>query len=247
MKNSEKWTHSKFVYIGGKLRASRNPIEVSTGSRLMVDIIAKLYDKYIPIYAKGKLIDLGCGNVPLYATYKKYVKENICVDWTNSVHGINYLDCECDLNKNSPFNDNEFDTVILSDVLEHIAEPEKLVLEISRIMKKGGKLLLNVPFYYPLHETPYDYYRYTEFALNRFIALANMRMVLLIPIGGAPEILTDILAKHIKSVPLIGKPIAILIQTITFFFISTSLGEKISAMTSKNFPFGYFLVAEKSE
>lgn len=247
MINKEKWHPSKFEYKKGKLSASRNVSELSVSSRLMVDIIAKLYDEYIPKYAKGKLVDLGCGKVPLYATYKDYITENICVDWGNSFHGIKYLDYECDLSQKLPFNDNEFDTVILSDVLEHIAEPEKLMTEISRIMNYAGKLILNVPFYYSLHEMPYDYYRYTEFALSRFIKLSNLRMVFLIPIGGAPEILTDILVKHIKSFPLIGKPISIILQKITFLFVRTSFGKRISEMTGKHFPFGYFLVAEKPD
>ena len=83
MKNIEKWTPSKFVISNGKLKASRNKNEVGISSRLMIDLIALLYDEYIPKYVKGNLVDLGCGKVPLYAVYKNYIDENICVDWGN--------------------------------------------------------------------------------------------------------------------------------------------------------------------
>jgi len=50
--------------------------------------------------------------------------------------------------KKLPFNENEFDTVILSDVLEHLPTPENIINEIYRVLAKNGKLLLNVPFLY---------------------------------------------------------------------------------------------------
>jgi len=126
MKHKDKWTPSKFVYRKGKLISSRNPKEVGVGSRLIADITATLYDTYIPKYAKGKLIDLGCGKVPLFEAYRKYVTDNVCVDWENTRQRNEYLDYEYDITKNLPFKDGEFDTIILSDVLEHIPQPEKI-------------------------------------------------------------------------------------------------------------------------
>lgn len=52
--------------------------------------------------------------------------------------------------------------MILSDVLEHIKQPSELLCEISRIMKDDGRLVLNSPFMYWTHGSPYDYFRYTS-------------------------------------------------------------------------------------
>lgn len=247
MKNKGKWTPSKYAYRRGRLAASRNPTEVMVGSRLMADIVAALYDKYIPQHVTGRLIDLGCGKAPLFEAYRKYITDNVCLDWQHTEHRNEYLDYTCDLNGRLPFSDNEFDTIILSDVLEHVAEPEHLWREMSRILKPNGKLLANVPFYYWLHEGPHDYYRYTEYALRRFAQLAGFRLLLLHPIGGAPEILSDILAKETQALPLAGKWLALAIQRVTQAFVNTNLGKKLSRKTSKAFPFGYFLVGENCE
>ncbi len=246
MKNRNKWQPSKYVYRNGRLIASRNKEEVGLGSRLMADIIAELYDKNLGQHAKGKLLDLGCGKVPLLLAYKDYVTDNICVDWENSLHENEYLDFECDLTKTLPFNDEEFDTIVLSDVLEHIPQPEFLWQEMSRILAKDGRIIMNVPFYLLLHETPHDYYRYTEFALKRFVKGSGLNLLQLKSIGGAPEIMADIFAKNILRLPKIGCSLALFAQWLTASFIKTKLGRKVSEATRGSFPFGYFLIAEKS-
>lgn len=245
MKNREKWQPSKYIYRKGKLIASRDPKEVGVGSRLMVDLIAEFYHNNLRLHAKGKLLDLGCGKVPLFLVYKDYVKENICVDWENTSHKNAYLDFEQDLTRALPFSDGEFDTIILSDVLEHIPQPEHLWEEMSRILSVSGKIIMNVPFYYCIHERPYDYYRYTEYALRRFVENAGLTLIQLSSLGGALEIMTDIFSKNIMRLPKIGRSLAIFAQWFTSVFIRTGLGKKISATTRNTFPFGYFLVAEK--
>ncbi|MCB1706409.1 MAG: class I SAM-dependent methyltransferase [Halioglobus sp.] len=247
MKNREKWQPSKYVHRNGKLVASRDRHEVGVASRLITDLIAEAYDSSIPKYVKGRLLDLGCGKVPLFSAYENYVTDNICVDWDNSLHRNEYLDSECDLNEKLPFPDKEFDTIILSDVLEHIPKPEDLWQEMSRILAIDGRVIVNVPFYYWLHEQPHDYYRYTEFALRRFVEGSGLRLVNIRPIGGAPEIMADIFAKNILGLPLLGHAIAVFCQWLTARFVETRVGEKISGRTSHSFPLGYFLIAEKPE
>ena len=245
MQNQEKWKPSKFIYKKGKLIASKDAKEVNISSRLNVELIADFYHRNLKEHAKGKLLDLGCGKVPLYAAYKDFVTDNICVDWSNTFHKNAYLDYELDLTKKLPFNDNEFDTIILSDVLEHIPVPELLWEEMTRILTVNGKIIMNVPFYYWLHEQPHDYYRYTEFALRRFVDNSGLRLIQLTPLGGAPEIMADIFAKNILRLPKLGRSLAFIAQWFTLRFIRTKLGKRISVATSSNFPLGYFLVAEK--
>jgi 2-polyprenyl-3-methyl-5-hydroxy-6-metoxy-1,4-benzoquinol methylase len=245
MKNSEHWKPSKFEYRGGRLRGTKNRDELSLSSVLIADLIAKQYDKQLAQHVKGKLLDLGCGKVPLYLSYKDFIDGNVCVDWENSMHQNPYVDIFMDLNQPLLFPDQEFDTIILSDVLEHISNPELLWQEMFRILKPGGKLILNVPFLYPIHEQPYDFFRYTQFALERMAEKAGFKIVLLEKIGGLPEVLTDLLAKGIKHLPLVGPFLSLLSQKITFAFVSTRFGQKVSKKTSANFPLGYFLIAAK--
>ncbi len=244
MKDPESWRPSKFVYRRGKLIASRDPNEVAVGSRLMVDRVARSYDANLCQHARGRLVDLGCGTVPLYGAYADLVTEVMCVDIGGTSHA-RHLDVESDLNEPLPFADRSFDTIILSDVLEHIARPELLWVEMARILAPGGELLMNVPFYYWIHAGPYDFYRYTEFALRRFVDSAQLELVQLDVIGGAPEALADIVAKNFAPVPVLGHPVSVAVQWFAEAVAGTRLGGKISRVTGATFPFGYFLIARK--
>jgi len=245
VKSPEQWRPSKFVRRRGKLIASRDCREVSAGSRLMVDRVARFYDVQLPQHARGRLLDLGCGRVPLYAAYRDHVSRVVCVDWSLSPHQTNHLDRECDLNEPLPFAAGDFDTIILSDVLEHLAEPDRLWGEIARLLRTDGTLLMNVPFFYWLHERPHDYYRYTEFALRRFVQRHGLRLVHLEPLGGSPEVFVDLAAKHLQTVPLLGAPVARSAQAFVGWLTDTSPGRRLSRRTAATMPLGYALVAAK--
>lgn len=241
MRNKDKWTPSKYVYKDGRLRASRDEKEVGIASRLMADLIAEAYDENIKKYAEGNLIDLGCGSVPLYEAYRKYVDDNICVDWNNSCHRDDFLDNICDFSKKIPYNDSQFNTIILSDVLEHISEPNHLFTEMNRILASGGKVLINVPFLYWVHEQPYDYYRYTNHALKYIAGKSGFKTVMIKTIGGAPQVIADILSKNIVSLPFAGRYMAIAIQYIGYLFTRIKFLKSFSEKTSQSFPLGFLL------
>lgn len=69
-----------------------------------------------------------------------------------------------------PFGDASFDTILCTEVLEHAAAPEALIAEIERVLKPGGTLLATVPFSARVHYAPYDFHRFTKFALKRMFA-----------------------------------------------------------------------------
>lgn len=245
MKNPEQWRPTKYVVHNGHLRGSRNPKEVGLASRLITDMVAHCYDTYLVANAQGRLIDLGCGKAPMYGIGKDFVTEYFCADWANTFHPNPHLDLECNLNEPLPIADASFNTIILSDVLEHIEKPWQLWSEMARILAPGGKLLMNVPYFYWLHETPYDYYRYTEFALRKMAEAAGFKIHHLAPQGGVPEILADIIAKTTVNWSVIGKFLAGAAQKSCVLFTKTGFGKRFSVKTSRYFPLFYFLIAEK--
>ncbi|MFT7308349.1 MAG: SAM-dependent methyltransferase, partial [Spirosomataceae bacterium] len=246
MKNKDLWQPTKFVVKGSVLRANRNEEHVSVASRGMVDAIGQFYSSIIPTHVRGKLLDLGCGNVPLYRFYEPFTSDNVCVDWGNTLHQNSFLDVEADLNQPLPLAENTYDTVILSDVLEHIRQPEQLIQEIHRVMKTGGKFLVNVPFYYGIHEAPYDYFRYTEFALRSMTEENGFDVMYLQPLGGVPEILADVIAKYFMGFPVIGKSISKLAQWKVRLLLKTGFGKRMSIKSAKRFPLAYGMVAQKT-
>lgn len=245
MQHKEKWIPTKFVYEKGKWRGSRNPQHLAVFSRLGIERISDFYAKACAEHAKGLLLDLGCGKVPFYGMYKDHIDDVICVDWAEVVQENPFLDQICDLNKPLPFENETFDTILMSDVLEHIRYPEALMKEIGRILKKEGKLLMNVPFFYSLHDEPHDYFRYTRHALRGFCEEANLQVFYLEAGGGVPEILSDIFSKNVIIVPYIGKYLCLMFQFWAKLALKLPFVQKVSEKTGYRFPFAYFLIAEK--
>jgi len=74
-----------------------------------------------------------------------------------------------------------FDIVMNCEVIEHLQEPEKMLREIKRILKMGGKLVLTTP--YRLTETPTDVNHVREYfpdelktLLDRHFASVNIKL-----------------------------------------------------------------------
>lgn len=70
------------------------------------------------------------------------------------------VDIICDI-ENIPFKDNSVDYIINIAVLEHVPNPQKVISEIHRILKPGGKIYSFIPFMQPFHASPYDFQRFT--------------------------------------------------------------------------------------
>jgi len=64
------------------------------------------------------------------------------------------------------FNDKKFDAVVVAEVLEHVHSPQKAIANIFRVLNKNGKVILTVPFIFPIHDKPNDYYRFTRYGLE---------------------------------------------------------------------------------
>jgi SAM-dependent methyltransferase len=68
-----------------------------------------------------------------------------------------------------PFTDESMNAVLLLDVLEHVQQPGLCIEEIHRVLSKGGTLVLNLPFIYPLHDVPHDYQRWTIYGIRSLL------------------------------------------------------------------------------
>ncbi|MDG4664235.1 class I SAM-dependent methyltransferase [Mycobacterium sp. 236(2023)] len=247
MKSPAGWRQSKFELHPrtGVLRTRRDRKGLP-GSRLVGDRTAAFYSRAIPQYAQGSLLDLGCGNAPLLGYYSDFVDSVTLVDWANSRHANPLLDLICDLNEPLLLEAEKFDTVILSDVLEHIRKPQELLNEISRVLRSGtGVLLMNVPFYYSIHEEPFDFYRYTRYALNDMCERSGLRIIEISSLGGIPEIIIDLMSKVLQQLPVAGRASAAIVQAVGALLADHGPGRLLSARSEDRFPLGYSLIAVK--
>jgi SAM-dependent methyltransferase len=124
----------------------------------------------------GKLMDFGCGSKPYKSFFK--VDEYVGVDFYNEghPHDNEQIDIFYD-GKKLPFGDNEFDSVLCSEVFEHIFNLSDILVEISRVMKSGGKILITCPFVWNEHEAPNDYARYSQFALKDVLKKTGFEII----------------------------------------------------------------------
>jgi SAM-dependent methyltransferase len=236
MRNTHTWQPTKFS-LSGKAGSTSEP-----ASRIYVEAIARIYLRLVRTHARGRLLDLGCGHVPLYGFYKDLISNVTCADWPNSCHQNSFLDLALDISRDLPFQDESFDTVIRTDVLEHLPEPQNAIYNIARVLAPNGKLILGVPFQYQLHEEPLDFYRYTEFALRRFASLAGLDVIDLSRFGGAPEVVADISTKVVSYFsPLAVRPYAAMAS----LFLRIYPLPRLSRFSSVYMPLGYAAVFQK--
>jgi SAM-dependent methyltransferase len=246
MRDEQKWKPTKYVRIKETFTYSRDPTYVGVSSRFIVSRMVLAYETIIKKHARGRLLDLGCGSVPLFDVYRRYVSDVTCVDWPKSLHAASHLDIVADLSRSIPISDARFDTVILTDVLEHIAEPVRLMQDVRRVLAPGGKVLAGVPFFYWIHEEPHDYFRYTEFALRRITESAGLTIVEIEPYGGAPEVLFDVSAKTLSFLPRKVSPLLLAIHLgLAKTAMRSNFVGRLSRATRRSLPLGYCMVAER--
>lgn len=71
--------------------------------------------------------------------------------WNNS-----QIDIVCDVAE-MPLSDEMFDVVMCTEVLEHVPDPVKVIRELSRVLKRGGMLIVTAPFNSLTHFAPYHF------------------------------------------------------------------------------------------
>lgn len=159
---------------------------------------------------QGRVMDFGCGSKP-YQSLLINASEYIGVDFAGEGHShINEsIDVIYD-GKTLPFPDEHFDSVFSSEVVEHVFNLEEVLVEIARVMKKDGKLLITCPFVWHEHEVPVDYARYTQFALKHLLEKNGFTLLVTDKSGNFLTAIHQLRVLYfnehfIPAVPLLGK------------------------------------------
>ncbi len=137
-------------------------------SRKMLYENMKKYSHYIT----GKCMDFGCGISPYKSLLSVDEYVGVEIDTNDKKPGITYYD-----GYKLPFKDENFDSIISSEVFEHVVNIEDIVSELNRVIKSGGMMLLSVPFAYPKHCEPFDYQRWTLAGIKNLLENAGFEFV----------------------------------------------------------------------
>lgn len=108
----------------------------------------------------GKILDVGCGDKP-YENWFGRVEEYTGIDIIEDPS----VDQIITANDPWPLQDAYFDTVLCSQVCEHVENIAFSLEEVARVIKKDGVLILSVPFIYNEHGIPLDFRRFSYFGL----------------------------------------------------------------------------------
>lgn len=69
-----------------------------------------------------------------------------------------------------PLRSDSVDGILCEMVLEHVEQARQALGEFARVLKPGGRMYLAVPFLWPYHASPHDYWRWTESGFARELA-----------------------------------------------------------------------------
>jgi SAM-dependent methyltransferase len=109
------------------------------------------------------------------------------------------LDVELFPGAPAPLADASVDTILSTQVLEHVYDFHSYLKDCHRLLMVQGRLILTVPMQWRHHEIPYDYWRFTRFGVEQMLYEAGFRIVELTPCGGVYSLLGQVFLDHLAE------------------------------------------------
>ena len=101
--------------------------------------------------------------------------------------------------KTIPFENNTFDSILSTEVFEHVFNLPELLSEINRVLKSDGILLITCPFIIAEHEVPNDFARYTSFGIKHLLNDAGFEIIKYKKIGTSFESVMQVFMSYLDS------------------------------------------------
>jgi SAM-dependent methyltransferase len=154
-----------------------------------------------------------------------------------------------------PIQKQSIDVVLLLDVIEHLEDANLAIQEAERVLKNSGKIIVQIPFLYPIHDAPRDYSRLTKYGIY-LLAKQNNLKVTDINFRGTPLETAAIFLNIAASTACIDlfsrkNPLSILILPLLplLFVLNNLLSFCASFFLPNNdlMPFSYLFTLEKHD
>jgi len=147
----------------------------------------------------SRVLDAGAGN----GLYRKFFDHCVyeSADFGKVDKTYDQLTYVCDLSS-IPVENDRFDAVFCTQVLEHLPDPLEVLRELRRVLKPGGLLYASAPLFYEEHEQPYDFFRYTRDGLRSILERAGFDLRELNNLEGYCGTLSYQLGTAAASLPL---------------------------------------------
>lgn len=179
----------------------------------------KAYEAVIPALLKDgdnyRILDYGCGAKPYKYLFEGHIAEYIGVDVGDNPKA----DFSIVPGERLKFEDNSFDFVLSSQVLEHVKDVDQYMSECLRVLKPGGILLLSTHGTWQFHASPYDYNRWTCMGLAYLIERTGFEVIDYKPILGQLAVTSQLRLSFFDSFAnMIGIAGRILLAPVALFY-----------------------------
>ena len=122
----------------------------------------------------ARVLDAGAGDAPYRSLFEHASYESADFQLVDKRYAqVTYV---CDLAA-IPVEGGRFDYIVFNQVMEHVPEPAAVLSELFRVLRPGGRMIYTGPLFFEEHETPYDFYRYTQFGLRHLFGRAGFEIV----------------------------------------------------------------------
>lgn len=144
----------------------------------------------------GVVIDFGCGSKPyeeLFYNADQYI--GLDIEKSGHCHKNSKVDIYYDGSK-IPLDDSSVNWIVCFEVFEHIFNVDDILLEMKRVLKADGELLLTIPFAWFEHEAPYDFARYTSFGMKSILERNGFSVTHMKKTTGALEAIFQLILEY---------------------------------------------------
>ena len=187
---------------------------------------------------EGDVIEFGASS-EIYKNFCNTNSENYNITYSN-IDSSNKEFLNIDLQKDNSI-DLRYNFAVIFNVLEHVLIPNLAIKNISKILKKNGKIIGSTPFIFRIHGAPKDYSRFTKDHLIELLKSNNFENIQIIELGTGPFLACiSLLRSYLKYLPIIY-------QLLVFLSLVIDKLIKLIIKTDpkKIYPIGYIFFAIK--
>lgn len=135
-----------------------------------------------------------------------------------------------------------YDAIFIPEVLEHLPSPQLALSNVYNALKSSGRVVASVPFIFPEHDLPHDYFRFTSSALRELFG--NFQNLQIIKRDSWPEAIFKLVARLMFSSQKQTAYLGIIFLFIYFLFLPGLLLVGL-LFPDENITSGYLVVATK--
>ena len=185
---------------------------------------------------EGDVIEFGASS-EIYKNFCNSNSENCNITYSN-IDSSKEEFLNIDLQKDNSF-ERRYDFAVIFNVLEHVLNPNLAIKNLSKILKKNGKIVGSTPFLFRVHGAPKDYSRFTKDHLIELLRSCNFKDIEIIELGTGPFLACiSLLRSYLKYLPIFYQLLilfALVFDKLIKLFIKTD--------PKKIYPIGYVFFA----